>query len=78
MAPNVTLQQFLAGEPLRYSAPAKYNKQGRPVKHRAVLATYRTGDGIYLEDEKGTDLGKAAVDDDTGARRAYHNLTRGE
>jgi hypothetical protein len=77
MSPNVTLQQFLSGETLEYHAPGPPpKKKNGKRKLRAILATYRAGDGIYLEDQDGADLGKAPVVDDTGASRAYHNLTR--
>jgi hypothetical protein len=79
MSPNVTLQQFLAGDTLEYHAPGPPPKRkGGKRKPRAVLATYRVGDGIYLENKDGVEIGKSPVVDDLGATRAYHNLTRGE
>lgn len=64
--PNVTLREFLDGETLQYVG----------ADGRATEATYRAGVGTYVERD-GEDLGVAAVVDDAGARRAYHNLTRG-
>lgn len=66
-----TLSQFLRGEPLTYAGPKP--KRGRTKK---VVATYRVGDGVYLENERGEDLGKADITEDLGASRVYHNLTR--
>jgi hypothetical protein len=60
-----TLQEFLSGEPLRY--PGYDGKQ--------TEATYRTGDGIYIE-RRGVDLGKANVVEDRAAARFYANATR--
>lgn len=65
MRPNVTLEQFLQGETLRY--------QG--FDYRGTEATYRVGDGVYVE-RRGRELGKADVTDDRSARALYHNLTR--
>lgn len=65
MKANVTVEEFLAGETLRY--------QG--FDFRGTEATYRVGDGVYVE-RRGKELGKAEVTDDRTARVLYHNLTR--
>lgn len=62
---SATLEEFLQGKPLRYKG----------ADFRVTEATYRVGDGVYLE-RKGEDVGKAAVSDDKSAARLYHNLTR--
>lgn len=62
---SATLEEFLQGKPLRYKG----------ADFRVTEATYRVGDGVYLE-RKGEDLGKAAVVEDRAATRLYHNLTR--
>jgi hypothetical protein len=64
--PNITLEEFLAGDELTYLGAV----------FEPVQATYRVGVGILLEKD-GVDVGTAIVVTDAGARRAYHNLTRG-
>lgn len=63
---NVTLAEFLAGEPLTYSG-----------FRRRCVATYRLGVGILIEDTRGKTLGvSCAATTDAEARRAYWNMTR--
>lgn len=62
---TATLEEFLRGKPLRYKG----------FDHRITEATYRVGDGVYLE-RRGEDVGKADVQTDDAAKRLYHNLTR--
>lgn len=64
---TITVKEFLAGETLHY----------RGFDHRDTEATYRVGDGVYLE-RKGRNLGKAEVTNDRIARALYHNLTRSQ
>lgn len=63
---NVTVSEFLSGEPLRYAG----------YEGPMMLATYRVGDGIYVETKKGEDVCKADVVTDIAARRFYENVTR--
>lgn len=63
--PNVTMEEFLAGETLIYLG----------VGYEKTEATYRIGDGIHLtRDEK--ELGFVAVSSDHGAKRVYRTLAR--
>jgi hypothetical protein len=63
---NVTLAEFLAGEPLSYSG-----------FRRRCVATYRLGVGVLIEDTKGKALGVSTVaTTDAEAKRAYWNMTR--
>lgn len=64
----ITVQQFLAGEPLHYRGFALKN---------VLTATYQLGVGVVIADARGREIGVAAVAaDDAAARRVYENLTR--
>lgn len=66
LEPDVSLAEFLLGEPLTYAGAA----------YRPCVATYRAGVGIYVA-AGGVDLEKPAkVLDDAGATRFYNNVTR--
>jgi hypothetical protein len=65
---TITVQEFVSGEPLEY--------RGFDVR-RKLRATYQLGVGVVITDQRGAEIGLAAVaDNDDAARRVYWNLKR--